>query len=194
MDSTNTIEQTISSTTKPKKPWTLVVAWIIFVVTTILFLAIGPGSIIVAFITNPYLWVVTYFWIPSLYEILKIVAPIILILAGVCIFFTYKKFPTRIKKVLILFLNVLIGLPFTWLSVKGIIPMRLIFYAIIMGIIALTPVILLIILRMQNKKKTINPGSTEPSNEGSVRSIVTISFVIIAVELVFSITQIVAPI
>lgn len=194
MDSTNIIEQTISSTTKPKKPWTLVVAWIIFVVTTILFLAIGPGSIIVAFITNPYSWVVTYFWIPSLYEILKIVAPIILILAGVCIFFTYKKFPTRIKKVLILFLNVLIGLPFTWLSVKGIIPMRLIFYAIIMGIIALTPIILLIVLRMQNKKKTINPGSTEPSNEGSVRSIVMISFVIIAVELVFSITQIVAPI
>ena len=194
MDSTNTIEQTISSTTKPKKPWTLVVAWIIFIVTTILFLAIGPGSIIVAFITNPYSWVVTYFWIPSLYEILKIVAPIILILAGVCIFFTYKKFPTRIKKVLILFLNVLTGLPFTWLSVKGIIPMRLIFYAIIMGIIALTPIILLIVLRMQNKKKTINPGSTEPSNEGSVRSIVTISFVIIAVELVFSITQIVAPI
>jgi hypothetical protein len=188
------VEQSASPNAKTKKAWTLVTAWIAFIVATLFFLALGPGSIIMAVITNPYAWLVSYWWMPSVYTILTFAAPVIFILAGISIFFTYKKFPAKMRTALILLSDIAVGLPITWLSLNGMIPMKIIVYAIIMGIIAIVPIILLIVFKIRDKKKVASSTPLKPTNEKVAKIVFIASMAIVVIELGFVIFQLIAPV
>lgn len=188
--------QSATPDVKPKKAWTLITAWIAFIIATLFFLALGPGSIIIAAITSPYAWLVSYWWVPSVYAILTFAAPVVFILAGISVFFTYKKFPLKMRTVLILISGIVVGLPITWLSLNGIIPMKIIIYAIIMGVISVAPIILLIVFKIRDKKKVASSSTITPKlTDGKTAKIVFIvSFVIVVIELGFCVLQLITPV
>lgn len=188
------VEQPITLVEKPKGAWTLVTAWIAFVVADLFFLALGPGCIVVAAAFSPFAWLASYVWIPSTYMTLTFVAPIIIILAGISIFFTYKKFPTKMRTVLILLSSIVVGLPITWLSLNGAIPMKIVIYAIIIGIIAVIPIILLIVFKVQDKKKMITLASPKPMDEKAMKNVFTVLLVTVVVEFGFAVFQLITSV
>ena len=188
------VEQLISPNIKPKKAWPLVTAWVTFIAATLFFLALGPGSIIMAAITSPYAWVVSFLWIPSMYAILTFAAPVLLILAVISLFFTCKKFPTKIRTVFILLSNIVIGLPITWFSLNSIIPMSFIVYTIIMGALSVVPIILLIVFKIRDKKKATSQALPKSTNEKTAKIVFIASLTIIVIELGFAILQLITPV
>ena len=169
---------------KPKIGWPLILSWIIFIAASLIFLAFGPGSFIAAAIMSPYTWIVSFWWVPFIHSILYYAGPVLLILAGLSLFFAYKKYPMKMITVLILLSNTLVGLPITWLGLSGVIKMKTIVYAVIAGVITLAPIVLLIVFKNRDKKN----GITTPYNydQKTAKTILIICLVIIVAELIGS--------
>ena len=178
-------------TIKPKKAWPVATSWISFIAIALPFLALGPGSIIVAAISSPYAWLVSAWWAPHVYEIIFYITPLVIILSSVSLFFTYRKYPSQLKTVTTLSCSIIIGLLFTWLCTYNIIPMNYIIYAIVISVIVLIPIIVLIVFRVR-KKKSINKMASTLSRKSKILFIAI--FVALIAELIFAVVNLVEPI
>ena len=187
-----TMEQPAATGANNKKAWTLVLAWITFIASAALFIMLGPVSLIMAIGSGSYWLLVSLWWMPLVYKIFLFAMPAILILAGLSTFLTYRKFPSKMRTVAIMFSSIVIGAPIAWLALGGMIPMRLSVFTIIMGIVAIMPILILIAFKIREKRSI---ASFPAQNTGKAGAVATCAILLLAtaVELVIAVILTIAP-
>ena len=159
---------------KRKRAWPMSLAWVAYAIAVIIFAILGPGILISGLSLGQFGWIMTYF-IGSIYVISQYVMLIPLILLIISLIFTYVKFPWTLRTVTILAAGVIFGATFDCLAFGSIIPVNYYILTAVISIIALAPGIVIIILKMIDKKhkKDVNSVTNNDSGINIARETIT---------------------
>lgn len=188
MDPMNVNLQTDLVEKKPQKAWPLGVVWAVFIIMTLIFLAFGPGVMLLFASTGGGMG--AGFGVAAMeilaMEKLSFITPFVLVLSILGLFFSYKKFPAVLRTVHVLLFGVIVGLLLYWLGLYNVIPLGFMF-----SILApLASVITLVVLRKKDKKKAALSGNLEPISKGKNTTLFMIVMVVLVFGLGFAIFDI----
>lgn len=144
-----------SNPNKSKKT-PLVLASVAFILLSIAFLILGPGVMITAKLTEPFSWIVSFYYV-YLVVGTSVVSLISTILYTIACIMTFKKAPKYLTNILIMLAGNAIGLATMWLSGYKIIRIPIVPTTIIMLACVILPCLGLIILRRFRKQNASQP-------------------------------------
>lgn len=155
---------------KSKMAWSVKLAWVIYVVTGLFFVAIGPVVIFLMLSLRGYAWVVSLMLFGVMSEVMVVMSPAVAVLSGLSLYKTQKKCPEKLRTVITLLVGPMTGLTLIRLVMMDVFKMSKIGFFVAMTIIAIMPAVVLAIFRSRDKQKANLGESGMSDSEVSYRS------------------------
>ena len=138
---------------KEQKNWMTAVSIIIFILSIISSIAIGPVSLLLAYRASPYSWVVSMVYLPYAYVAISFISLISFTLLIIALIKTMKNRPDKLKAISLctIFSTIVYILP--WLAMSGLLHIGVRTFSIISTIINVLSIIFIIIFAKNTHSK-----------------------------------------